>query len=181
MDFKIIVRDITQAFTQADSIIQRSIFIRVPRELNTTPNMLLRNDHLFYGLPKSGLHLFVTYHNCFITRLSMSAAVREPYLFFAPGYFSKGNRSSSKPRVITALQTEDTFHVVNGAFFEIEQAVSKVFEWKPKTYFCNRSEITFNGRPISMVGKAAKLRQTEHTNNMEQFNEDNIDQSISVS
>lgn len=83
-DFKIILHNISQAYTQSELMIQRPIFNRVPRVHVMPPNILSRIQRFLYGLPESGLHFFVTCHIHHSTHLSISAAVHCPCLLFTP-------------------------------------------------------------------------------------------------
>ena len=77
-------RDISQAYVQAATKVEREIFVRPPAEMNLGQQCLLRVERPLYGLPESGLHWFRTYHKHHTVVLGMTASVHDPCLLCFP-------------------------------------------------------------------------------------------------
>ena len=54
-------RDITQAYIQSRSQLEREVYIRAPTELGLEPCYVLHVVKPLYGIPESGLHWYLTY------------------------------------------------------------------------------------------------------------------------
>lgn len=74
-EFNCFLRDITQAYTQANKPLIRVIFVEPPASLGMYQDKILRVIKPLYGLPESGLHWFETYHNHNTNELSIRAAL----------------------------------------------------------------------------------------------------------
>ena len=66
-------RDISQAYVQANTRVERRIFVRPPAEMDLGRQCLLRIERPLYGLPESGLHCFRTYHDHHTKVLGMTS------------------------------------------------------------------------------------------------------------
>lgn len=49
-------RDISQAYVQSDTNVQRKVFVKPPADFDFPTNVLLRVDRPLYGLPEAGVH-----------------------------------------------------------------------------------------------------------------------------
>lgn len=159
--FVIFLRDISQAYTQAETRGQRPIYIRPPAVLNISPSYILRVDRPLYGLPEAGMHWFVTYHKHHKTKLGMVASFHDPCPLFTPGCLAIPV-SSSVPRGITCLQTDDTLNYGNESIMRKEDEMSTRFICKPKTILRHGHDLKFNGGIISLTNNGIRLSQPMH-------------------
>ena len=72
-EHKSYVRDISQAYIQSNSALERPIYLRPPREMGLGHDEILLASKLLYGIPESGLHWFITYHSHHVEQLDMKA------------------------------------------------------------------------------------------------------------
>ena len=72
-DIRLYLRDISQAYVQSATKLNRDFYIRVPFELTTALSVskgtILKVVRLLYGIPELGNHWFKTYHNHYIKEL----------------------------------------------------------------------------------------------------------------
>lgn len=74
--------------------------------------------------------------------------------------------SSSLPRGIVCLQSDDTLNVCNDAFARLEEKASKAFKRKPATLLRNEDTINFNGGVITQDATSVTITHEEHINNL---------------
>lgn len=74
-------RDVTQAYTQARSWLERSVYIKAPAEMNLPEDIVLRVIKPLYGIPESGVHWYFTYLDHHLDELQMSRATMDSCLF----------------------------------------------------------------------------------------------------
>ena len=74
-DIRLYLRDISQAYVQSTTKLNRDFYIRVPFELTTALSVskgtILKVVRLLYGIPELGNHWFKTYYNHYIKELHM--------------------------------------------------------------------------------------------------------------
>jgi len=68
----IYLQDISQAYVQSNTHLNREIFIRPPPELGLSKNSILRVVKPLYGVLEAGNHWFRTYHQHYIQELKMT-------------------------------------------------------------------------------------------------------------
>jgi hypothetical protein len=78
----VFVRDVSQAYTQSESFLERSVYVRAPREMNLAEDEVLLLLRTLYGIPESGLHWFITFHNHYTEVLQMSSSRADPCLLY---------------------------------------------------------------------------------------------------
>lgn len=61
-EHKAYTQDISQAYIQSELHLERSVFLTPPPEMELSDNKGLLARKSLYGIPKSGLHWFATYH-----------------------------------------------------------------------------------------------------------------------
>ena len=66
------VRDISQAYVQSQTHLERLVYLRPPKEMGIASDELPLARKPLYGIPESGLHWFLTYHGHHLDRLNMS-------------------------------------------------------------------------------------------------------------
>ncbi len=115
---KLYLRDVTQAYVQSTSDLNRDFFIRPPPELITmmgaSSDCILKVVKPLYGVPEAGNHWFATYHNYHINDLSMTESTYDPCLLYR-----------CEPYGIVGLQTDDTLMLANNTFAAIEEEAIK--------------------------------------------------------
>ena len=58
-ELQFFTRDISQAYTQSDTRMKRPVFVKAPKELGLSDDMVLRVDLPLYGIPEAGVHWFL--------------------------------------------------------------------------------------------------------------------------
>ena len=139
---KIMIRDITMAYTQSKTPMQRTIFVRLPAELkNKYPEgTLLRVVKPLYGLAESGTYWFETYSQHHQRELHMKPSAFDPCLLI----------SDSGPFGITGLQTDDTLNIGTTDFLDLEdKALTEAgIKARPQKILKDGSTEDFNGSRI---------------------------------
>ena len=143
---KMYLRDISQAYCQSTSTIERNVYMHPPQEMNLTANLLLRASRTLYGIPESGLYWFLTYQKHHINSLKMNeTSVAKCILYKSDGQIIQG---------LTALQVDDSLGHGNKNFLDLEEAQAQRFQTsntKPRILLSAERSITFNGCEIIMT------------------------------
>ena len=109
------LRDISQAYVQSITKLNREFYVRLPRELanqlGIEKDSVLRVVKPLYGVPEAGNHWFRTYHNHHVQELSINASTYDPCLLY----------TNQNAFGIVSLQTNDTLFLANTAFAKAEQ------------------------------------------------------------
>ena len=76
MQIRLSLRDITQAYTQSTTSLQRLIVARLPKEIqyNYPTNAVIIILKPLYRVPEAGTHWFSTYHRYHIEKLKMATS-----------------------------------------------------------------------------------------------------------
>jgi len=76
------LRDISQAYIQSDSTLEREFLVHLPKELKERypGGTLLRIMKPLYGIAEAGLHWYVTYQKHHREKLLMQDAAHDPCL-----------------------------------------------------------------------------------------------------
>lgn len=64
-------RDVTEAYIQSRSVLERNVFIKAPSEKGLLPETALRVDKSLYGMQKAGLNWYLTYLSHHIDELGV--------------------------------------------------------------------------------------------------------------
>jgi hypothetical protein len=157
------LRDITQAYIQAEDQLTRQIFARLPTELEDKfpRGTIMKITRPLYGLAESGLYWFKTYHSHHKNKLNMKISSYDPCLLFTvSGPLDFG---------ITGLQTDDTFSFATPIFSEREEKELQEAKLraKPKTFLTQDQLIEFNGGKIQLDGENILLQQKGQSNRLE--------------
>jgi hypothetical protein len=108
------LRDISQAYVQSTTSLNRDFFIKPPRELaaylNLQDGAVLKVVKPLYGVPKAGNHWFKTYHSHHINEMSIEQSTYDPCLLY-----------NTNPFGVVGLQTNDTLFVADAEFADLEQ------------------------------------------------------------
>ncbi|TQN64414.1 hypothetical protein CSHISOI_11408, partial [Colletotrichum shisoi] len=140
------LRDITQAYTQSASKLNRVILAQLPRELRDRypKGTIIRLMKPLYGVAEAGTHWWAGYFNHHRESLEMETTAYDPCLLLTTAespYFG-----------IVGMQTDDTFGISDAAFDDLEE--SKLTEAnllaKPKAYLTPGNALMFNGGIVSV-------------------------------
>jgi len=159
------IRDITQAYTQSTTFLQRLILARLPKEIQH----LYPNDFIMvimkalYGIPEAGTHWFGTYHNHHTEQLKMVTSTYDPCLLIS---------TTKEAFSMVGMQTDDTLILGTRKFsiLEDEELSKAKLRAKPKEALTPETPLIFNGGVLSMEGDTVVLRQKNQADKLQQIN-----------
>ncbi len=160
-DVNLYLRDISQAYVQSTTLLNRSFYIRPPTELaqqlGLQEGAILRVVKPLYGVPEAGNHWFKTYHSHHVKELSMDQSTYDPCLLF-----------SVEPFGIVGLQTDDTLFLGDAKFAEQEQEqLQKAgFSAKERECLTPTKNLKFNGGVIQLQNDGITLTQERQCGNL---------------
>ena len=134
------IRDISQAYVQSESSLERSIYLYPPPEMGLGEEEVLLVKKPLYGIPESGLHWFLTYHTHHVERLGMMATKGDVCVLY--------KRGETTPKGLVALQVDDSYGHGEEKFLQEEETHSKRFQCKPRTLLTPGKPAPFNGTTI---------------------------------
>ena len=146
-DWKLILRDIVQAYTQSLTKLHRRIYVKPVPEFGLSDEMVLQVVMPLYGVPESGLHWFNTYQIFHKEKLGMKPSAHDLCLLFTPN--GPELDKENKPAAITCLQTDDSLFLANEEFESLEEEKSSTFERKPILKLAESVPLKFNGSIVS--------------------------------
>jgi hypothetical protein len=155
------LRDISQAYVQSTTMLNRDFYVNPPWELakrlNLADDSVLKVVKPLYGVPEAGNHWFKTYHSHHINELAMEQSTYDPCLLY-----------SNRPFGVVGLQTDDTLFVGDDDFVEKEQAgLEKAkFMAKERERLTSTHNLKFNGGIIETDGTAITLTQVRQCKNL---------------
>ena len=131
------LRDISQAYVQATTHLNREIFIRPPPKLGLSKNTTLRVVKPLYGVPEAGNHWFRTYHQYHIQELKIAQSTYNPCLL----------HTSTNGFGLVGLQTDDTLFLADPEFVRNEEAELQKAKFlaKDREQLTTEHPIKFNG------------------------------------
>jgi len=133
-------RDITQAYVQSDTKLNREILARVPKAIqNDYPQdtiMIVRKP--LYGIPEAGTHWWATYNKHHKERLDMIPSTYDPCLLIS---------GENMPFGVVGMQTDDTLILGDKVFCtkEEEELQKSGFSAKPVEKLSYGNDLIFNG------------------------------------
>jgi hypothetical protein len=140
---KTYVRDVSQAYTQADDDLDRLVAIEAPEEMGLGVEFVLLCVRPLYGIPESGLYWFLTYTDHHVQELQMTQSRADRCLFIR-------RPSNEDPGTsITAIQVDDSFGTASETFLQDEENAAKRFKTKPRIIIPTGGSVLFNGSLIS--------------------------------
>lgn len=145
-------RDITQAYVQAHTRLERLVFITAPSEMGLPEGYVLKVVKPLYGIPESGLHWYLTYLNHHLQTLGMKRSKVDPCVLY--------RRTGQKLEGIIVLQVDDSLGAGMETFLNEESQASKAFRCKERTPV-NETPVVFNGISIRKEGHAYTMTQSE--------------------
>lgn len=143
---KLYLRDISQAYVQSTTTLNRSFYVNPPQELTTElgipQSSILKVVKPLYGVPEAGNHWFKTYHAHHTQNLAMDQSSYDPCLLY-----------SNQPFGIVGLQTDDTLFLADTIFAASEQdELGKAqFLAKDREFLTTSTPIKFNGGMVNLL------------------------------
>jgi hypothetical protein len=134
------LRDISQAYVQSTTSLNREFYINPPyelaRQLQLYDDSILKVVKPLYGVPEAGNHWFKTYHSHHVNELAMKQSTYDPCLLY-----------SNRPFGIVGLQTDDTLFVGDNDFAEQEQLQLQKAKFlaKERERLTSAHDLKFNG------------------------------------
>jgi hypothetical protein len=134
------IRDITQAYVQSITSLNRLILAHLPKEIKSKfPEgtiMVVRKP--LYGIPEAGTHWWATYHKHHRERLKMVTSTYDPCLLISTAKAVFG---------VVGMQTDDTLILGSDEFATLEEKelAEAKFSAKPKDTLSPGSPLIFNG------------------------------------
>jgi hypothetical protein len=156
-DTTLYLRDITQAYTQSKTQLNRNFFVRPPAELKLKDRSILRVVKPLYGVPEAGNHWFNTYHSHHITKLRMNQSTYDPCLLYTTGSTaskttSSGDNGEDTGFGIIGIQTDDTLILADKTF-----ATNEADELKKAQFLSKERECLTQSNPVKFNGGNIKL------------------------
>ena len=91
-------RDISQAYVQSTTALNRRFYIKPPKEIDLGQGNVLKVLRPLYGVPEAGTHWFRTYHKHHIEKLNLTTSTYDPCLLY-------------NSQAIVGLQTDNTLYL----------------------------------------------------------------------
>ena len=103
------LRDITQAYTQSESVLKRLVCANLPKELRDQypEDYIMVVLKPLYGVPEAGTHWFATYHKHYIEKLAITTSTYNLCLLIT----KTGSAFS-----LVGMQTDDTLILAEEEF-----------------------------------------------------------------
>ncbi|TAQ87858.1 hypothetical protein B7494_g3834 [Chlorociboria aeruginascens] len=76
------LRDISQAYVQSTTELNRDFYVRPPKELKLANRTILKVIKPLYGVPEAGNHWFKTYYQHHVDELQMTQSTYDPCLLY---------------------------------------------------------------------------------------------------
>jgi hypothetical protein len=152
------LRDISQAYVQSSTHLNRDFFIRPPPELGLHEGLILKVIKPLYGVPEAGNHWFNTYHRHHIEELRMDQSTYDPCLLYT-------NRNGFG---VVGLQTDDTLFLADETFAKSEETKLREanFLAKEREELTRTTPIKFNGGHIKQEKDSITLTQERQCQNL---------------
>jgi hypothetical protein len=162
LNCSVYVRDISQAYVQSTTHLNRDFYVRPPPEIDNILHLekgtILKVIKPLYGIPEAGNHWFRTYHRHHTDKLNMAESSFDPCLLYTHGTAFG----------VVGLQTDDTLFFGDQAFTELEEGQLKQAKFlaKDREMLTTQSPIKFNGGQIKLEGNSITLTQEPQCQNL---------------
>jgi hypothetical protein len=132
------LKDVTQAYTQADTALQRLILARLPEELqNQYPDeIIMVIVKPLYGIAEAGVHWFFTYFKYCVEKVQITILTYDPCLLVT--------KESAEGFGVVEMQTDDTLGLSDDKF-ATKEAEMMSFKAKKRQFLDHQNPIIFNG------------------------------------
>ncbi|EED22642.1 conserved hypothetical protein [Talaromyces stipitatus ATCC 10500] len=156
------IRDVTQAYIQSTTKLNREFYIQIPPELrHFFPGCeFLKVVQPLYGIPEAGNHWFHTYHKHHTKQLGMETSTYDPCLLHCC--------DPEQGFGVIGMQTDDTLIVADEAFAarEEEQIKRANILCKPREQLTTGKSLRFNGAVITENAQGITLTQERTCKNI---------------
>jgi hypothetical protein len=161
-DMTLWLRDITQAYTQSATPLQRTILASLPKEIEHLypKGTIMHVLRPLYGIAEAGTHWWSTYFNHHKDKLNMTTSTYDPCLLIS---------SSNSQFGIVGMQTDDTLGLSDDKFAELEEKelTKASLSAKPKETLSPTSQLQFNGCILTYEDATIQLRQKGQGQNIQ--------------
>ena len=155
---KLCLHDITQAYVQSKTMLNRQILSHLPKEIkhlypNGTIMVVIKP---LYGILEAGTHWWATYHKHHREKLSMETSTYDPCLLIT--------KTPGECFGVVGMQTDDTLILGTESFstLEEEQLKEADFQAKPKLMLSSDAPLNFNGcMLLEQADGSLRLRQKD--------------------
>ncbi|CAE7021550.1 Polyprotein [Pyrenophora teres f. teres] len=165
MGMKLWLRDITQAYTQSDDRLQRTIIAELPIQLRKAypQGTIMVVVKPLYGIAEAGAYWWSTYFKHHTTTLNMETSTYDPCLLI-----SKATDAGTTTGFgIVGMQTDDTLGLSDNTFADREDKELR-FKAKDKQYLTDTEPIEFNGCTVRLGSDSViTLRQKKQGEKLE--------------
>jgi hypothetical protein len=164
-DCHLYLRNITQAYVQSKTFLNRQFFIRSPSELDLSKNSILRVVKSLYGVPETGTHWFNTYQKHHKDNLMMIESTFDSCLLHIEFIFI--NRFG-----VIDIQTDDTLILADDEFVTLEQneLVRARLTFKQREKLISTTSIKFNDDLIFLSDNSLLLTQSKQFDQIKLIN-----------
>jgi len=169
---KLFSRDITQAYVQSTTKLNRTILAKIPKELrNSFPEgtiMLVRKP--LYGIPEAGTHWWATYNEHHKEKLGMEHSSYDPCLLISTDRTAFG---------LVGMQTDDTLILGSTKFKDQENRELKKAKFlaKPVDDLSDEEPLVFNGCILKSQNESILLVQKGQGTKIQQIQLDSKDRT----
>src|SRR6266536_1129472 len=154
------LQDISQAYVQSTTYLNREIFICLPPELGLSKDLLLRVVKPLYRVPEASNHWFQTYHDHHTQELKMTQLTYDPCLL----------HTSTNRFGLVGLQTDNTLFLADleFAYNEETQLQKAKFLAKDQEQLTTKYLIKFNRGQINLQeDNSIRLTQERQAQNLQ--------------
>jgi hypothetical protein len=140
--YNVYLRDITQAYTQSTTNLNRDFYITPPKGITQWDGFYLKVVKPLYGVPEAGNHWFGTYQKHHIDKLHMTQSTYDPCLMY----------STTTAFGLVGLQTDDTLIVADDPFAKAEEDELRRagLMAKKREQLTKEHSLQFNGSNITL-------------------------------
>jgi hypothetical protein len=161
-ELKLYLRDISQAYVQSTTNLNREFYVRPPKELQSqlglNESSVLKVLKPLYGVPEAGNHWFRTYHEHHVDKLQMQQSTFDPCFLYC-----------NDPFGLVGLQTDDTLILASKELADSEEGeLHKAgFLAKEREQLTVNTPLKFNGGLIQLLPDGRiSLTQEQQCNNL---------------
>lgn len=166
-NIRLSIRDITQAYVQSTTSLNRLILAHLPTEIKSKfpagTIMVVRKP--LYGIPEAGTHWWATYHKHHPGKLEMVTSTYDPCLLITTAKRAFG---------VVGMQTDVTLILGSDEFAMLEEKelAEAKFSAKPKDTLSPETPLIFNGCVLTQTegDVAVELHQKEQGKKLKLIN-----------
>jgi len=157
------LRDISQAYVQSTTSLNRDFYVKPPQELKLQKGSILKVVKPLYGIPEAGNHWFKTYYQHHLDNLHVRPSTYDPCLLYVNDF--NPNKEEQGHFAVVGLQTDDSLFLANQPFVDLEGkelGKAKLLS-KPLEKLTVQTPLMFNGGLITITKINNKFSNIELT------------------